>query len=165
MGKAFVESHRVEVVARLTEIQENLELLDHKIGVYRGRIDDQYGIGYTKDAKLAEAKALAGSVLTAYQACAQTDSSGGSCTTGGLFPKVGVGSGGVTGDNRWTVSVSNPITLTTGSPPVWTGGPIIVAGSGSDNGNMAAGIVISGGLVKTYCNQNGTSVSTANTPC
>ena len=36
---ALLESHRVEVVARLTEIQENLELLDHKIGVYRGRID------------------------------------------------------------------------------------------------------------------------------
>ena len=35
---ALLESHRVEVVARLTEIQENLELLDHKIGVYRGRI-------------------------------------------------------------------------------------------------------------------------------
>lgn len=35
---ALLESHRVEVVARLAELQENLELLDHKIGVYRGRI-------------------------------------------------------------------------------------------------------------------------------
>ena len=35
---ALLESHRVEVVARLAEIRENLELLDHKIGVYRGRI-------------------------------------------------------------------------------------------------------------------------------
>jgi hypothetical protein len=29
----------VEFLARLAELQENLELLDHKIGVYRGRID------------------------------------------------------------------------------------------------------------------------------
>ena len=36
---ALLESHRVEVLARLAELQENLELLDHKIGVYRGRID------------------------------------------------------------------------------------------------------------------------------
>ena len=35
---ALLEAHRVEVVARLAEIQENLELLDYKIGVYRGRI-------------------------------------------------------------------------------------------------------------------------------
>jgi DNA-binding transcriptional MerR regulator len=35
---ALLESHRVEVLARLAELQENLELLDHKIGVYRGRI-------------------------------------------------------------------------------------------------------------------------------
>ena len=35
---ALLESHRVEVLARLAELQDNLELLDHKIGVYRGRI-------------------------------------------------------------------------------------------------------------------------------
>jgi DNA-binding transcriptional MerR regulator len=35
---ALLESHRTEVLARLAELQENLELLDHKIGVYRGRI-------------------------------------------------------------------------------------------------------------------------------
>jgi hypothetical protein len=26
------------VVTKLTELQENLELIDHKIGVYRGRL-------------------------------------------------------------------------------------------------------------------------------
>ena len=34
----LLESHRAEVLAKLAELQENLELLDHKIGVYRGRI-------------------------------------------------------------------------------------------------------------------------------
>ena len=35
---ALMEAHRAEVTARIAELQENLELLDHKIGVYRGRI-------------------------------------------------------------------------------------------------------------------------------
>jgi DNA-binding transcriptional MerR regulator len=35
---ALMEDHRADVIARLTEIQENLRLIDHKIGVYRGRL-------------------------------------------------------------------------------------------------------------------------------
>lgn len=34
---ALMESHRAEVTAKLAELQENLELIDHKIDVYRGR--------------------------------------------------------------------------------------------------------------------------------
>ncbi|MEV7096423.1 MerR family transcriptional regulator [Amycolatopsis sp. NPDC051045] len=36
---ALLEEHRAEVLARLAELQENLELIDHKIGVYRGRLE------------------------------------------------------------------------------------------------------------------------------
>lgn len=35
---AVMEAHRADVVAKLTEIQESLKLIDHKIGVYRGRL-------------------------------------------------------------------------------------------------------------------------------
>jgi len=35
---ALLEEHRAEVTARLEEMQGNLELIDHKIGVYRGRL-------------------------------------------------------------------------------------------------------------------------------
>jgi DNA-binding transcriptional MerR regulator len=35
---ALLEAHRAEVTAKLAEIRENLELIDHKIGVYRGRL-------------------------------------------------------------------------------------------------------------------------------
>jgi DNA-binding transcriptional MerR regulator len=35
---ALMESHRAEVIAKLAELQENLELIDHKIDVYRGRL-------------------------------------------------------------------------------------------------------------------------------
>ena len=36
---ALLEAHRAEVTSKLAEIRENLELIDHKIGVYRGRLE------------------------------------------------------------------------------------------------------------------------------
>jgi DNA-binding transcriptional MerR regulator len=35
---ALMEAHRADVIAKLAEIQENLEIIDHKIDVYRGRL-------------------------------------------------------------------------------------------------------------------------------
>ncbi|WP_020662053.1 MerR family transcriptional regulator [Amycolatopsis benzoatilytica] len=35
---SLLEAHRAEVTAKLAELQENLELIDHKIDVYRGRL-------------------------------------------------------------------------------------------------------------------------------
>jgi DNA-binding transcriptional MerR regulator len=36
---ALLEAHRDGVLARLAQIQEHLELIDHKIDVYRGRLE------------------------------------------------------------------------------------------------------------------------------
>jgi DNA-binding transcriptional MerR regulator len=36
---ALMEAHRAEVTARLAELEENLKLIDHKINVYRGRLE------------------------------------------------------------------------------------------------------------------------------
>lgn len=36
---ALLESHRADVLSRIAELQENLELIDHKIDVYRGRLE------------------------------------------------------------------------------------------------------------------------------
>jgi DNA-binding transcriptional MerR regulator len=35
---ALMEAHRADVTAKLSEVQENLKLIDHKIDVYRGRL-------------------------------------------------------------------------------------------------------------------------------
>ncbi|HEX6450539.1 MAG TPA: MerR family transcriptional regulator [Trebonia sp.] len=35
---ALLEAHRADVLAKLTEIQENLKIIDHKIEVYRGSL-------------------------------------------------------------------------------------------------------------------------------
>jgi hypothetical protein len=34
---ALMEAHRAEVTAKIAQLQENPELIDHKIDVYRGR--------------------------------------------------------------------------------------------------------------------------------
>jgi DNA-binding transcriptional MerR regulator len=36
---ALLEAHRTEVLCRLAELEENLRLIDRKIGVYRGRLE------------------------------------------------------------------------------------------------------------------------------
>jgi DNA-binding transcriptional MerR regulator len=35
---ALLEAHRADVLAKLAEIQENLQVIDHKIDVYRGSL-------------------------------------------------------------------------------------------------------------------------------
>ncbi|MDX3195542.1 MerR family transcriptional regulator [Streptomyces sp. MN03-5084-2B] len=35
----LLEEHRAEVLAKLTELEENLKQIDRKIGVYRGRLE------------------------------------------------------------------------------------------------------------------------------
>src|SRR5215470_10813424 len=63
-------------------------------------------LGYVRDARLAEAKALAGAALTAAQACAQNDPTGATCTLANLAQRIGVSSAGLTGDGKWTVAIA-----------------------------------------------------------
>ena len=37
----IMEAHREQVLERLAEIQRNLELIDYKIGLYRGRLEER----------------------------------------------------------------------------------------------------------------------------
>src|SRR5437899_11739774 len=63
-------------------------------------------LGYVRDSRLAEAKALAGATLTASQACAQNDPAGTACTLANLAQTSGVTAGtGLSGDGRWPVAI------------------------------------------------------------
>src|SRR5204862_6737002 len=64
-------------------------------------------LGYVRDSRLAEAKALAGAALTAAQACAQNDPTGATCTITQLAQRIGVDSAGITGDGRWKVGIKD----------------------------------------------------------
>jgi prepilin-type N-terminal cleavage/methylation domain-containing protein len=116
-------------------------------------------LGYVRDSRLAEAKAVAGAALTAAQACAQNDPTGGTCALANLRQRIGLSAADQTGDGRWLVAipVATPITLDV-TTNRFAGGPITVAGTGGNVANMAAGVFIDGnGVVTIHC--NGTSAT------
>lgn len=78
-------------------------------------------LGYTKEAKLAEGKAMAGSVLTALQGCIQAKGPGRSCSVTEVTRRIGVSSAGITGDGRWTVVTTSRLSVSSTNPPRFTG--------------------------------------------
>jgi len=123
-------------------------------------------LGYVRDSRLAEAKALAGAALTAAQACAQNDPSGDTCKIAQLAQRIGVTNpGGVSGDGRWTVAITQ-VTLDVGNNK-FGGGPITVAGTdGTTVEKMAAGVFISaGGVVTIRCNTTTNVVAVGDPIC
>src|SRR5437879_7920206 len=95
-------------------------------------------LGYVRDSRLAEAKALAGAVLTAAQACSMQNSGSEAtnCTVALLSQRIGVTTAGVTGDGRWAVGITT-VTLDTSTNNRFLGGPVTVAGLVAPVNNMA----------------------------
>ena len=111
-------------------------------------------LGYVRDSRLAEAKALAGATLTAAQACAQNDPAATTCTLANLAQRIGVTAGGVSGDTRWTVAITG-VTLDVANNR-FGGGPITVAGNGGNVADLSAGVFIDAatGAVTIRCKQD-----------
>ena len=122
-------------------------------------------LGYVRDSRLAEAKALAGAALTASQACAQNDPAGTTCTLTNLAQRIGVTNAGVSGDARWTVGIT-PVTLNVATNQ-FGGGPVTVAGNTATNvANMAAGVFIdAAGVVTIRCNTTSNAVVVTDPTC
>ena len=123
-------------------------------------------LGYVRDSRLAEAKALAGAALTASQACAQNDPAGTTCTLANLAQRIGVTAGGASGDARWTVGIT-PVTLNVATNQ-FGGGPITVAGNAGTNvANMAAGVFIDPAtfVVTIHCNTTSNVVVVGDPTC
>ena len=121
-------------------------------------------LGYVRDSRLAEAKALAGAALTAAQACAQNDPTGATCALADLAQRIGVTNAGVTGDNRWTVAIT-AVTLDT-TTNRFGGGPITVAGNGGNVTDLSAGIFIdNGGVVSIRCKTTAGVVAVGDPVC
>src|SRR3989454_9114007 len=84
-------------------------------------------LGYTKDARLAEAKALAGSAMTSLSGCVQVKGTGGNCVVSEVQQRIGLDTANTTYDGRWQMSTAQ-LTVS-GTPPGLTG-TISVAGIG-----------------------------------
>ena len=124
-------------------------------------------LGYTKDAKLAEGKALLGSVMTALQGCVQAKGSGQSCSVSEIVNRVGVSTAGVTGDGRWTVTTSGSLAVSSTSPPTFSG-TIQAAGTGTDTAALSLGMFPTTTGVFLRCNSSSStppSGPTAGEPC
>ncbi|TMD70071.1 MAG: prepilin-type N-terminal cleavage/methylation domain-containing protein [Chloroflexi bacterium] len=123
-------------------------------------------LGYVRDSRLAEAKALAGATLTAAQACAQqnTGSEATNCTLALLAQRIGVTAGGVSGDGKWTVTIT---TVTLDVPNNrFLGGPINVAGTIAPVTNMGAAVFIdAGGVVTMRCSTAAGTVALTDPLC
>ena len=123
-------------------------------------------LGYTQDARSAEGKALAGSTLTALQGCVQARGAGGTCTRAEITNRVGVDTAGLTGDGRWTVSTAS-LTVSTTSPPTFSGTIEISGQSGKDTNNIGIGMYVSTTGVTMRCTTTTTTApgSAGGDPC
>jgi prepilin-type N-terminal cleavage/methylation domain-containing protein len=93
-------------------------------------------LGYTRDARLAEAKALAGSALTALSGCVQVKGAGQSCVRSEVAQRVGLNTSTFqTYDGRWSVPTAE-LTVTTDNPPQLTG-QVSVSGVGGNAVGMS----------------------------
>ena len=93
-------------------------------------------LGYTKDARLVEAKALGGSVLTALSGCVQVKGAGTSCVRSEILNRVGLDAAGSTYDGRWVVATAQ-MSVSTATPPVMDG-TITVSGVAGKNTDLTA---------------------------
>ena len=124
-------------------------------------------LGYTKEAKLAEGKAMAGSVLTAFQGCTQAKGPGRSCTLTEIARRIGVSNAGLTGDGRWTVVNSSRLTVSSTNPPRFTG-TIQVFGRTPNTVAVALSMFPTTRGVILRCNTNSSTPpanTTAGSPC
>ena len=124
-------------------------------------------LGYVRDSRLAEAKALAGAALTAAQACAQNDPTAATCTFADLRQRIGVTAAGVTGDGRWTVAIAagSEVKLDT-TTNKFSGGPITVAGNGGNVTDLSAGVFIdAAGVVTIRCKTTAGLVAVGDATC
>lgn len=88
-------------------------------------------LGYTKDARLAEAKALGGSALTALSGCVQVKGTGSNCVVSEVRNRVGLGPANSSYDGRWVMTTAQ-LTVSSAIPPVLDG-TITVSGVAGKN--------------------------------
>src|SRR5438132_13570331 len=62
--------------------------------------------GYTKDARLAEAKALAGSAMTSLSGCVQDKGTGGNCVVSEVQQRIRLDADNTADDGRWQLATA-----------------------------------------------------------
>src|SRR6266853_259781 len=133
MGRTVMVSGRGHGEAGITLVELLIVILI--VGILSAVALPLY-LGYTRDARLAEAKALAGSALTALSSCVQVKGAGQSCVRSEVAQRVGLNTSTFqTYDGRWSVPTAD-LTVTTDNPPQLTG-QVSVSGVGGNAVGMS----------------------------
>jgi type IV pilus assembly protein PilA len=93
--------------------------------------------GYTKDAKMSEAKAIAGSIWSSMQGCAQAVPLT-ACRVDGSYTRAGLTAGGNTADGRWTSALgATTVTMDAANTMQGSANPLIeIRGVAADLTNL-----------------------------
>jgi type IV pilus assembly protein PilE len=124
-------------------------------------------LGYTKDARLAEAKALGGSALTALSGCVQVKGTGSSCVVSEIATRIGLDAAGSTYDGRWSVLTAQ-LTVSATVPPSLLGTINVQGVAGKNTDSMALAFFATSTGVVLRCNTTSVTPpasSTANESC
>jgi len=115
-------------------------------------------LGYVRDARLAEGKALGGNALTAAQSCAHQNAGPNNalaianCTLAQIAQRIGVDGAGNTADGRWNVAIAGGAEISLNSATnLFRRGPIMITGLVAPVDNMATGMYIVGGIPRMRC--------------
>ena len=108
-------------------------------------------LGYTKDARLAEGKALGGSALTALSGCVQVKGSGANCQVSEIRTRIGLDAAGSTYDGRWVVTTAQ-LTVSTANPPVLDGVITVQGVAGKNTDAMSLAFFANASGVALRCN-------------
>ena len=124
-------------------------------------------LGYTKDARLAEGKALGGSALTALSGCVQVKGTNSNCQVSEVRQRVGLSNANLTYDGRWAVNTAQ-LSVDASTPPIMSGTITVEGISGKNTDNMSLAFYLTSAGVSLRCNTSSTtppSSSTANEGC
>ena len=124
-------------------------------------------LGYTRDARLAEAKALGGSALTALSGCVQVKGAGQNCVVSEIAARVGLDGTGSTYDQRWYISTAQ-LTVSNAIPPVLDGTINVSGIAGQNTAAMSLAFFMNASGVSLRCNTTSTTppaTSTSNESC
>jgi type II secretory pathway pseudopilin PulG len=106
-------------------------------------------LGYLRDARLAEARAIAGSTLGALRSCVVAKGGDASCSLAEIGEGVGVSRSGLSADARWHITRAT-LTPISRNPLVFSG-LIAVAGRAKDTADTALAMFESAAGIAVRC--------------
>jgi prepilin-type N-terminal cleavage/methylation domain-containing protein len=124
-------------------------------------------LGYTRDARLAEAKAVAAAAMKTIKGCALQKGPGNACEKTDVLAKIGADPAGTTGDGRWTLGVAT-IAFSGDDPPAFSGALTLSGVAGRDTDQLALAMYETPTGVVLRCTTTSLTPPaspTAGTPC